>query len=126
MRPNIRTAACVNCRARWRVDRIRACVENSVKKYHEPRGTVANRGQHYAYVDEGPPPRVGEHWARRFLERHPEYLVHNQSKRSTERKHKTSIPSSGGFMSSRESAMSAEYSNGRPRAPNYSTHYPLT
>ena len=65
-----------------------------------------------AYVGEGPPPQVNEHRARRFLERHSEYHVRkNQSKRSTERKHEVLILFSGGFMSSRKSAMSMEYNH---------------
>ena len=39
-----------------------------------------------AHVDEGPPPQVSEHWARRFLERHPEYLVRKQSVQEIDRK----------------------------------------
>ena len=33
-----------------------------------------------------PPPQVGGHWARRILERHPEYLVHKQRVQEIDRK----------------------------------------
>ena len=39
-----------------------------------------------AHVGEGPPPQVSEHWARRFLERHPEYHVRKQSVQEVDRK----------------------------------------
>ena len=34
----------------------------------------------------GPPPAVSEHWARRFLERHPKYLIRKQSVQEIDRK----------------------------------------
>ena len=33
-----------------------------------------------------PPPQVSEHWPRRFLERHPEYLVRKQMVQEIDRK----------------------------------------
>ena len=46
----------------------------------------ANAVLRRAHVDEGSPPQVSEHWARRFLERHPEYHVHKQSVQEIDRK----------------------------------------
>ena len=70
----------------------------------------ANAVLRRAHVNGGPPPQVGEHWARRFWNDTLSILcANNQSKRSTERKHKTLISFSGGFMSSREPAVSTEY-----------------
>ena len=34
----------------------------------------------------GPPPAVSEHWARRFLERHPKYLIRKQFVQEIDRK----------------------------------------
>ena len=46
----------------------------------------ANAVLRRAHVDEGSPPQVSEHWARRFLERHPEYHVRKQSVQEIDRK----------------------------------------
>ena len=43
------------------------------------------RRSHPADLD-GPPPQVSQHWARRFLERHPEYLVRKQRVQEIDRK----------------------------------------
>ena len=70
----------------------------------------ANSVLRRAHVGEGPPPQVSEHWARRFLERHPEYHVRKQLVQEVDRK-KAQDPDTGGFMSSRESATSTEYND---------------
>ena len=80
-----------------------------------------------AHVDEGPPPQVSEHWLAAFWNgTTPSILcANNQSKRSTERTHKTSIQ----IALSRHYPKSSKYttsSGPHPQAPNCSTQHSLT
>ena len=66
-----------------------------------------------AHEGNGPPPAVSENWARRFLWRHPEYLIRKRSvQKSTEGTYKA-IVFSGGCMNLNGSAMSMVYKNAK-------------
>ena len=61
---------------------------------HTPTITgYANSILRRAHGGDGPPPVVSEHWARRFLERHPQYLVRKQSARATDPSSPDTVPS---------------------------------